>query len=272
MLNLVATTDKLQLVTSAAVTVDVHASYADLSGTTVTPGRKNTAISTATTTDIVASPAGSTVRNIKTLHIRNKHATTPVDVTVLYEGSATDADVELHKATLLAGEMLEYVEGIGFFVAQTTRKEAYLRRVTSTYVNATTSFSDVTGLTCPVTAGKHYVVNAKMMHFANATTSGPRFAFGGVAMTSMRIGAQIMESGGVAAAVMNGNVGDVTAIDTAVAATTDSSTTLVSSDVHGWINPSASGTFAFRACSEVAVAAGITIAIGSWMTVTECDN
>jgi hypothetical protein len=88
----------------------------------------------------------------------------------------------------------------------------------------------------------------------------------------MRIGAQIMESGGVAAAVMNGNVGDVTAIDTAVAATTDSSTTLVSSDVHGWINPSASGTFAFRACSEVAVAAGITIAIGSWMTVTECDN
>ena len=272
MLNLAATTDKLQLVTSAAVTVDVHASYADLSGTTVTPGRKNTAITTATTTDIVASPGASTVRNIKTLHIRNKHATTPVDVTVLYEGSATDANVELHKATLLAGEMLEYVEGIGFFTVQTTRKEFYNRRVTADYVNATTSFSDVTGLTCPATSGKHYNFEAHFFHFANATTSGPRFAIGGVAMTAMRIGAIITESGGVAAAVMNSNVGDVTAVDTAVAATTDSTTTMVHSIMSGWYQPSASGTFAIRACSEVAVAAGITIKQGSWAQMWEADN
>ena len=270
MLHLADTNDRLRVVTSAAVTTDVVASFSDLSGTTVTPGKQLTAITTATTTTVVTEPGASTVRRVHTLFVRNKHASTPVDVTVLYQDNATD--YEIHKATLLAGEMLEYVEGLGWFTVQTVRKEVYFRRVTSTYVNATTSFSDVTGLTCPVTSGKHYLVNAQIMHFANASTSGPRFAFGGVAMTAMRIGCQIMESGGVAAAVMNGNVGDVTAIDTAVAATTDSSTTLVTSGVLGWINPSASGTFAFRACSEVAVAAGITIAIGSWMTVTECDN
>lgn len=270
MLNLTATTDKLQLTRSSAADVDVHVAWVDLSAAVSTPGRTNTAFNTAATGDILASPAGSTQRIVKFISIRNKHATTPVDVTVIFDQNGTD--FELHKATLLAGEMLEYQEGLGFFTIQTTRKEEYLRRVTSTYVNATTSFSDVTGLTCPVTAGKHYAFNCHLYHFANATTSGPRFAIGGVAMTAMRIAAIIMESGGVAAAVMNGNVGDVTAIDTAVAATTDSSTTLVHSIFSGWFNPSASGTFAIRAASEVAVAAGLTIAVGSWVLVKECDN
>ena len=55
MINLASTSDKLRLTTSGAATVEVHASWVDLNGTTVTPGRTNTAdISTATTTDIVA--------------------------------------------------------------------------------------------------------------------------------------------------------------------------------------------------------------------------
>lgn len=270
MLNLTATTDKLQVTTSSAADLDVHASWADLSAGAVTPGRTNTAIASATTTDIVAAPAGSTQRNVKTINVRNKHASLACDVTVIFDQNATG--FELHKATLLAGEALEYIEGIGWFVVQLVRKEFYIRRVTSTYVNATTSFSDVTGLTCPVTSGKQYIFESGLMHFANATTSGPRFAIGGVAMTAMRIGGVIMESGGVAAAVMNGNVGDVTTIDTAVAATTDSSTTLVTSNLTGWFQPSASGTLALRAASEIAVAAGLTIAIGSWMQVMEADN
>jgi len=113
MLHLADTNDKLQLVTSAAVTVDVFASYTDLSGTTVTPAKQLTAITTATTTDIVAAPGASTVRRIHTLFVRNKHATSSVDVTVVFDDNATD--YEIHKATLLAGEMLEYVEGLGWF-------------------------------------------------------------------------------------------------------------------------------------------------------------
>jgi hypothetical protein len=120
MLLLTATTDKLQLTTSAAVTVDVHASSMDhtLSTDNVEGVKQNTAITTATTTDIVAAPASGVTRNVKTLHIRNKHASSSVDVTVIYDQNATD--FELHKATLKAGEALEYVEGIGFFVVTST--------------------------------------------------------------------------------------------------------------------------------------------------------
>lgn len=113
MFNLTATTDKVQLTTSAACSVDVHASWADLSSGTVTPGRTNTTISTATTTDIVAAPASSTQRTIQFLAIRNKHASSPVDVTVIFDQNGTD--FELHKETLNAGEALEYLEGVGFF-------------------------------------------------------------------------------------------------------------------------------------------------------------
>jgi hypothetical protein len=119
MLLLTATTDKLQLVTSAAGTLDVHASFIDMSNADPpvvkgsTSGKQNTAITTATTTDIVASPAASTTRNVKTLHIRNKHASTATDVTVVYDQNGTDFD--LWKCNLGPGEALEYIEGIGFF-------------------------------------------------------------------------------------------------------------------------------------------------------------
>ncbi len=114
MLLLTTTTDKLQVVTGAAITIDVHASFVDLSGTTVTPGRQNTAITTATTTDIVAAPGASTSRNIKGLHLRNKHASLAGDVTILYNANATT--YELFRCTLFPGDCLEYVEGVGFFV------------------------------------------------------------------------------------------------------------------------------------------------------------
>lgn len=113
MLNLTATTDKIQLTTGTAADVDVHASWVDLSGTTVTPGRTNTAITSAATTDIVASPGASTTRNIKTLHIYNKDATDTTDVTVIFDQNGTD--FSLWKVSLAPGESLEYVEGIGFF-------------------------------------------------------------------------------------------------------------------------------------------------------------
>lgn len=119
MLLLTATTDKLQIITGAAGTLDVHASFIDMSNADppVVKGssssRQNTAITTATTTDVVASPAASTSRNVKTLHIRNKHATTATDVTVQFNQNATL--FELWKVNLAPGDALEYIEGIGFF-------------------------------------------------------------------------------------------------------------------------------------------------------------
>ena len=107
MIHLADTNDRIRVVTSAAVTVDVSASFSDLETTTVTPGKQLTAITTATTTTVVTEPGASTVRRVHTLFIRNKHATSSVDVTVLYQDNATD--YEIHKATLLAGEMRQEV-------------------------------------------------------------------------------------------------------------------------------------------------------------------
>jgi hypothetical protein len=113
MLLLASTSDKVQIVTDAAVTVDVHASYVDYSGSTVTPGRKNTLISTATTTDVVAAPGASTTRNVKAMEIRNRHASLPVTVTVKHTDGTTV--VELYSVALLPGHSLQFLEETGFF-------------------------------------------------------------------------------------------------------------------------------------------------------------
>lgn len=106
-------TDKIQVITSAAVTVDVHVDAMDVDASSaVTTYRKNTAITTATTTDITVVGSAGSARNVKTINIKNKHATSTVDVTVQHtDGTIT---VELYKATLTAGEVLQYVEGKGW--------------------------------------------------------------------------------------------------------------------------------------------------------------
>lgn len=113
MLQLAATTDKLQLTTSAAVNTDVHVSYVDhtLSGDNVEGNRQNTAITTATTTDILASPSSGVIRRVKLMTIRNKGTATQV-VTVIFDANGTD--YEAYKETLIGGEMLQYIEGLGF--------------------------------------------------------------------------------------------------------------------------------------------------------------
>jgi hypothetical protein len=118
MLNLLnSSADKLQIVSSTTSALDVHASYADLVSGAVTPGRQVTAITSAATTDVVATPAASTTRNVKTLHVRNKGAASN-DVTVVYNAGGTS--YELIKVTLRAGDQLEYVEGVGFFTVAAT--------------------------------------------------------------------------------------------------------------------------------------------------------
>lgn len=116
MILLPSTTDKLQLVTSAAGNIDVHCSYAEFNSSFATSGlgKQNTNITTATTTDILAAPGASTTRNLKQMTVRNKSATVANDVTIVYDQNGTD--FELHKVTLQPGDMLEFVEGVGFFI------------------------------------------------------------------------------------------------------------------------------------------------------------
>lgn len=265
---LTSTTDILEVVTSAAATIDVVASWVDAPTTTLVPnnsGTTVTAITTATTTTVVAAPGASTSRSLKSMTIRNKHATASCDITVQFDRSATN--YELHKVTLLAGQALEYEEGLGFFTLASSSMDRRLMVTGSDYVNATTSFTDITGLTVPVLSGRSYNFLANLYHVNDATTTGSQFGANGT-LTTLRIAnIQVVTTSVTAAAV---SAGSATAVDTAATAdTTGSVTGTRLAIVSGYFVPSADSTFALRGKSEVAVAAGLTVKVGSWMRVWE---
>jgi len=275
MILLTATTDKIQVISSSAANLDVHISYQEVSSTTFTVtgmGRTNTAISSAATTDVLAAPAGSTNRNVKTIHIRNKHASLANDVTVQFNQNATL--FELHKVTLNAGDALEYVEGVGFFTLTTAAALDRRLVVTTDVINATTSFADITGLTCALLSGKNYNFECYLFHQTNATTTGAQFGVNiGAAPTSLILQgwSQLTVSPTVAITLVGEAA--VTARDTATAVeTTGPGAVNMLHIMYGWIVPSANGTFAIRSKSEVAVASGLTIKAGSWCRIWEATG
>src|SRR3954471_17433140 len=121
MLLLASTSDKIQVITSAAGQVDVHASWVDLSGTTITAGRTNTRIGTATTTDVVAAPASSTTRNVKQLKVGNNSASVTNTVTIQHTDGTNVIVIE--QVTLAPLERIGYEEGTGVRVFDSAGRE-----------------------------------------------------------------------------------------------------------------------------------------------------
>ena len=263
-------TDKLSLITSAAATLDVVASVQDKTTSTgaLASVSQRTAITTAATTDVVAVPGSGVERNIVELSIRNKHASTATDVTVQLNANATL--YEIVKYTLNAGDTLEYVEGIGWFII--TNAAALDKRliVATDVVNATTSFADITGLTCPVLSGKNYSFMAHLFHVNDASTTGSQFGVNGPTMTSNIFGTIDTVTPSVTASAHSAGV--VATLNTAITAQTTGATAQRLAIISGWIKPSANGTFAMRCASEVAVAAGLTVKAGSWCRIWEATG
>lgn len=100
----------LSLITSAAGAVDVVPSWVDIVVATgvITPGGTPVAISTATTTTIVAAPAAGTVRNVKSVSVRNRSA---ASITVTVQVNVSAVLYEIRKVTLAPGDVLLYDEG-----------------------------------------------------------------------------------------------------------------------------------------------------------------
>jgi len=128
---LAAITDKLELVTSAAASVEVNVTYVDISNaaglTSDVAKKKDTAISAAATTGILASSAAGTLRNVKQIIIRNKDALLSNDVTLRLSQDATIS--ELHRQMLAPGETLIYIEGVGFTTPKPNLGDAKSRSV-----------------------------------------------------------------------------------------------------------------------------------------------
>jgi hypothetical protein len=108
---LTSTSDKIRVTTSSSNIVLVHASYVDLSGSTVTPGRLNTSITAATTTDVVGSPSGSDSRVVKFLSVWNDHASAAQTITVLHTDGTTTADLWSGSVPAQSGVIFDEASG-----------------------------------------------------------------------------------------------------------------------------------------------------------------
>lgn len=266
MLLLASTSDLVRVTTGSALNTDVHASWADLSGTTVTPGRTNTPITGALTTTVVASPAASTYRTVKTLTVRNRDATASNAITVLHT-DGTNA-VELVKVTLYAGWTLHYHEAAGFWVTDTNGAAVTINNVNGipAAVNATNlvvlsgdvtnnnatanTMQDVTGLSFAVTAGQTYKFKFTIPYTSAATTTGSRWSINGPASPTL-----LNYSSRYALTATSETVNYATAYDIPAAANATSLTAGNVAVIEGFITPSGNGTVIARFASEVSSSA-----------------
>lgn len=120
MLNLISTSDKVQVGTSSSADLEVRADWMEattssgiITADTFKPDNQHTAIATSPgPTDIIAAPASNRSRAVSLISIRNKHASTANTLTVqIVNASSTK---ELIKATLAAGEELVFKDGTWF--------------------------------------------------------------------------------------------------------------------------------------------------------------
>lgn len=112
MIVLTTTSDVLRVATSAALALDVHASYVDNTAATYTPGRQNTAITTATTTTVLGAPGAATQRGLKKLSAVARGGANTVTVEYFDGAAAT----RLVSVALAASETLEYEDAHGWRV------------------------------------------------------------------------------------------------------------------------------------------------------------
>lgn len=206
MILLTATTDKIQVISGAAGSLDMHASYMDM--TTADPpvvkgstsGRTNAAaVVTATTTDVVPSPAASTTRNMQHLQVRNKHASVANDVTVQFNQNGTL--VELHKVNLLPGEALEYQEGVGFFKLTAVADAGQFVIKGSDQTFSATSLADVTGLGFALLANATYEIEWDIIWQTATVTVGVGCAVNGPASPTSIQGTALIVGGNPATTI-----------------------------------------------------------------------
>jgi len=247
-LLLAATTDKFSLITSTTGTIHVHVSYVDINSSTgawAGGGNQDTIISTATTTDILAAPATTTLRNAKTMNIRNAHASSSMTVTVQLDKNGTLC--ELHKVTLAAGEALEYVNEVGFFVLGAIPQPPILYKTlladdTGGALSASAQpwFPTAGGVT--VQAGTNYNFEGLLMLATGATTHTTATLFAGTAtITSIDYYAKLRSNANltITTAVSSIRISVATAI--VLNATSTAVETII--QVDGVVKINAGGTF-----------------------------
>lgn len=275
MLLLATSSDLVQIVTSSTADLDVHASWVDVTTTTVTPGRTNTQINSIATTTVVGSPAPSTYRTVKSLHARNKHAATAQDVTVQHYSSDGAITSQLVKVTLSAGDALHYDEHTGFTVRDNLgrikrRADTLMPASSPSYTTVVlgsdvanaeavaNTITDVTGLSFAVVSGNTYWFRFYIVYTSAATGTGSRWSINGPTITTLVYRSEYSLT--TTSRTLNEGLAtyDVPAASNATSATTGANSAII----EGVYKCGANGTVIARFASEVTVSA-ITAKAGS---------
>ena len=270
MLLLTSTSDLLRVTTSSTAPLEIHATWVDNASGTITPGRTNTEVTTATTTTVVGSPGASTQRTVQTLLVRNSHASTSNDVTVLHTDGTTVVDV--FKATLAAGEVLQFLDGVGFQVltiagaVKTSQNQgtntigsalsaAVLASDVTNNNGTANTIADVTGLSFAVTSGKKYYFKFVIQYTAAATTTGSRWSISGPGGT-MRYSSKYSLTTTSMTTIEGSTAHDIPAASNATSAATAGNIAIV----EGFYEASSNGSVIARFASEVSSSAIVATA------------
>jgi len=113
-ITLETTSEILELLTTTTADIDYEINLVDIvTATGGTPVALEGKITSATTSTIVAAPAASTFRMIKSIYLKNIHASTSNIVTFKKDISATEYQLT-GAITLQAGESVVYIDGQGW--------------------------------------------------------------------------------------------------------------------------------------------------------------
>jgi len=197
MLNLDDSGSLVRVVTTGTADIEVHVSFVDftISGDVFLPDGQNTLITTATTTTICATPGGPpNRRNVKSIHIRNDHASAANTVTVEMTNGVTA--VALFKVTLAAGEVCLMNDAGAWFVydinggvkvGASAASDTVAGLVMLATVAEMEAFTDVTKAVTPGRMKNHPGVAKSILHTTGTATP--------VANASCTYGCTITDSG-----------------------------------------------------------------------------
>jgi hypothetical protein len=278
MLLLSTTSHKLRLVSSSAANLDVDASFMDFTAANppvmqgTTSGTQQTSISSATTTDIVAAPGASTIRNVKFLSVRNRHASLSCDVTITRDVSATVT--EQKKFTLVAGAEMTFTEGVGWFL-YTPTQAAILQKILTAddaggqnVATAQPWFPTAGGVTVASATTYYMEGHLNLSRAAGTTAHTTSLLFGGTAtLTSIAYTAK-WNAGDVDAATAANVVTARVATATVAKASSTSATEQALFDVEGIVRINVGGTFIPQFIYSAAPGGAPTVKANSFIRLT----
>lgn len=182
MINLISTSDKIQLTPSSTSALEVRVDFVEattassvIQADTFVPGNQRTAFSAATVADILTAPATNRCRNVKLIVVKNSGATNPATNTVLCEVVNAAGNCDLFNVPLAVGEWLTWNETGVLFV--------YAIDGSVKSAGQSVAFISSTGFAGPVTgyASDTYLAGSRILLPTSALVGGQtsvRWAFG----------------------------------------------------------------------------------------------